>query len=170
MFYKYGLGAVVLTMEPTRYEHGEGYELGDSLRQLLDQGPGLLTRQTMLRTPFVWIQVRPPNSLPSRSFRRSLIDRIRRRNQNKSSHVAALFQSRFSAECHRWLNEPLPAHRQKLVPNSTTYLATHACSFLLLISYFRNVSERLLRVECLDCPVSIADIEAFIDSIQSVSL
>ena len=137
MFYEYGLGAVFLIIEPSRYEYCEGNERSDDLRQVLDQGPGLLTRQAMLRTPFVWIQLRPPGSLSSRSShfrRRSLVDRIRRRNQNQSSHVvvpveAELFQSRFSAECHRWLNEPLPAHRQKLAPNSTTYLATDACSF-----------------------------------------
>ena len=123
MFSEHGLGAVVLTLEPSRYEYCEGSEQSDDLRQFLEAGPGLLTRQAMLRTPFVWIQVRPTRDWiqiqrkrDSPYTRMSLIDRLRERIQ--SSRLAAeLFRPRFSAECHRWLNEPLPAHRQRLAPN-----------------------------------------------------
>ena len=138
VFSEHGIGAVVLSMEPSRYEHCKGNERSDDLRQVLEAGPGLLTRQAMLRTPFVWIQVKPPKSSSPRSShhsspsrwsqsrssyqrdRRSLIDRIRERIQ-RSNRVAKLFRPRFSAECHRWLNEPLPAHRQRLVPNHTYF-------------------------------------------------
>ena len=89
MFFKHGLGSVVLTLEPSRYEHCGGSKRSDDLREFLEQGPGLLTRQAMLRTPFVWIQVR-------------------------RSRMAELFRPRFAAECHLWLNEPLPAYRQRL--------------------------------------------------------
>ena len=123
MFSEHGLGAVVLAMEPSRYEHCEGNERSDDLRQVLEAGPGLLTRQTMLRTPFVWIQVRPPPK-PSQlrpSHSPSIIERIRGRNQDESLNMAELFRPRFSAECHRWLNEPMPAHRQQLAPNHTYF-------------------------------------------------
>ena len=70
---------------------------------------GLLTRQTMLRTPFVWIQVRPPPLLHSRSRIASIRGRLQRLNR-----TAELFRPHFSAECHRWLNEPLAAPYQRL--------------------------------------------------------
>ena len=123
VFSEHGLGAVVLTMEPSRYEHCEGNERNDDLRQLLEAGPGLLTRQTMLQTPFVWIKVRPPLLLHSRSW----IDRIRGRRQRPNC-VAELFRPRFSAECHRWLNEPLSAPYQRLVARKlTTHLTIPFC-------------------------------------------
>ena len=112
VFSEHGLGAVVLTMEPSRYEYCKGSERSDDLRQVLEAGPGLLTRQAMLRTPFIWIQVRPPPWYSSRNLK----DRIRRRIQ---SARAKLFRPRFSAECHRWLNEPLPTHRQRLARKLT---------------------------------------------------
>ena len=95
MFSEHGLGAVVLTMKPLRYEHCEENERIDDLRQLQEQGPGLLTRQTMLRTPFVWIQVQTPPLLHSRSR----IDRIRQRIQ-RSRRVVKMFLPLFPAECH----------------------------------------------------------------------
>ena len=119
MFYEHGVGAVFLAMEPSRYEHCDGNERSDDLRQVLEQGPGLLTRQTMLRTPFVWIQVRPrpPPSAYYRHPRRSLIDRItrvRRRSPPYVAPAAELFRPRFSAECYRWLNESRPDVYQRL--------------------------------------------------------
>ena len=111
MFSEHGLGAVVLTMRSSRYEHCEGSERSDDLCQVLEAGPGLLTRQTMLRTLFVWIRVRPPTLLHSRSR----IDRIRGRTQ-LSHHVGP----RFLVECHRWLNEPLLAPYQRLAARKLT--------------------------------------------------
>ena len=139
MFSEHGLGAVVLTMEPSRYEYCEGTERSDDLRQVLEAGPGLLTRQTMLRTPFIWIHVKQTSYWRRQRLshsHRSLMDRLRGRNKKKSSNVAdcALFRSRFSAECHGWLNKPLPPHRQRLVDNLLV-LATHLTKsmFVLLL-------------------------------------
>ena len=130
MFSEYGLGAVVLTMEPSRYEYCEGSERSDDLRQVLEAGPGLLTRQTMLRTPFVWIQVwRPPQY-----SHRSLIARLRRELKQVYRLSAELFRPRFSAECHRWLHEPMPAHREQLASN---LLITHL-SKLILVHFVVN--------------------------------
>ena len=109
VFSVHGLGAVVLTLEPSRYEHCGGSRRSDDLREFLEQGPGLLTRQAMLRTPFVWIQVRS-------SFR---------------SRIAKLFRPRFSAECYRWLNEPLSAHRQRLAPLYDIFDQMNVCFVLI---------------------------------------
>ena len=108
------LGSVVLTLESSRYEHCEGSRRSDELLEFLEQGPGLLTRQTMLRTPFVWIQVKATYSwglfdcLIGGPSRRVIGD----------PNVAELFRPRFSAECHRWLHEPLPAHHQRLLKHT----------------------------------------------------
>ena len=132
VFSEHGLGAVVLTMESSRYEHGEGNERNDDLRQLLEAGPGLLTRQTMLKTPFVWIKIRPPLLEHPRSW----IDRIRGRLQ-RPNPAAELFRPRFSAECHRWLNEPLSAHRQRLA-RKLTIPSPNECLFCFVDSGMRR--------------------------------
>ena len=113
VFSEHGLGSIVLTLEPSRYEHCGGSKRSDDLREFLEQGPGLLTRQAMLRTPFVWIQVRP-------TYSQSFIHHLA--GGRMDPNVAKLFRPRFSAECHRWLNEPLSVHRQWLAHKFTMEL------------------------------------------------